>query len=169
MLFPIIKQTCWLILCKVQCSVLEGKFWPSGSRIFPPERFLWTTVNDRNFFGQGSLIFECITGHFRGKYVLILTVHSVLEYSTAFGSSLLQEEFLISSGLRHIPMCGVRTLPISLIHMKPIYMGGRENIAQLIKVLWPSVQARIWHFSTSIDGTLSGDYLLALLPRQKTL
>lgn len=62
-------------------------------------------------------------------------MHTVLGYTTAFGSSLLQEEFLTSSGLRQIPMSGVRIMPISLIHMKPIYMGGRENIAQLIKVL----------------------------------
>lgn len=75
-------------------------------------------------------------------------MHAVLGYSTAFGSPLLQEEFLISSGPRQIPMCGLGTMPISLIHMKPTYMGGRENIAQLIKVLRHTVQARIWHSTT---------------------
>lgn len=115
----------------------------------------------KNFSGQVSLIFECITGHFTGQYILALTVHTVLGYSTAFGSFLLQEEVLISSGLRQIPTCGVRILQISLIHVKPIYMGWRENIAQLIKVLCHTVQARIWHFSTTFSSTLSEGYLLA--------
>lgn len=81
----------------------------------------------------------------------------MLGYSTAFGSSLLQEEFLTSSDLKQIPMWGVTILQISLIHVKTIYMGGRENIAQLIL---NSVQARIWHFSTTFSGTLSEGYLL---------
>lgn len=67
-------------------------------------------------------------------------------------------------------MCGLGTTPITLICMKLIHMCGRENTAQLIKVLWLAVQARIWHlFTTVVAPCQRVVYWLCYHFRQKAL